>query len=191
MLCSIRKGIPLKMKKENELVIGLLRKFRADDMLHLSRIYTSFDQPIFKNGRWNYDNPRLVVNKIKSSLEKIPDYCFDKRGLMWKREILWFWYHHAISVAINHGNLELAREFANQAVKLQGRNPCNQITRLLWHLVHGRIKQARRWFQTGVKADQETAKEILRWYDQGYFFNNRKPERRKNETKYARSVSAN
>jgi len=180
------------MRDKNKLITSLLCRFGADDMFHLSRIYTKFDQPVFKNGRWSYNNPRLIINKIKSDLEQIPDSCFDERGLMWKREILWFWNHHAISIAVCRGDFILARTFANQAIKLQGRNPSNQITRLLWYLVHGRIKQAKRWFRTGVKVDRRTARDVLRWYDQGYFSGciNPKRERRKNhEKKLARHVS--
>jgi hypothetical protein len=180
------------MEDKTNLVSGLLCRFRADDMFHLSRIYTKFDQPIFKNGRWSYNNPCLVINKIKSVLETIPDDCFDENGLMWKREILWFWHHHAISIAVSRGDIALARIFADRALKLQGRNPCNQITRLLWHLVHGRIKQARRWFRIGVKVDRKTARDVLHWYDEGYFSNRKNPKierRKKHEKKLARRVS--
>ena len=149
-------------------------------MKSLHNIYVRSDRKLFPTGKFNYDDSRLLVNRIKRALEVLPDEHFSgERDFEWKREILWYWYHHAISVAVFcRGDLFQARLFADLALWFQGRNPSNKITRLLWHLVHGRVKQAKRWFREGVKSpDRGTGRAVLHWYKQGHFSLN--PERRK------------
>jgi len=157
------------MNTDDESLDDILRRFRVRDMFALHRLYVQRDQPVFKSGRWDYENRWLVINKIKSALECLPDECLNVRDLAWKRETLWFWHHHAISIAINRGDIALARVFADKALRLQGRDHPNKITRLLWHLVYGRVRQAKRWLRNGVKRPEiGTAKAVLGWYENGW-----------------------
>ena len=178
------------MKLRDKLLQKTLKRFGAGSVFELNRIFSRAEQPLFVNGGWNYNNSCLLFNKIKSALERLPDDCFKGDDLVWKRETLWLWYHHAISIAIGHREIKAARRFANTAIALQERGHPNKITRLLWHLVHGRIRQAKRWFREGVKGpDKKTARDVLSWYKEGYFSSNQ--ERRKKYAKNKRQIPRN
>ena len=158
------------MNIDDESLDDILRRFKVRDMFALHCLYVKKDQYVFKSGRWNYRDHRLVVNKIKSALERLPDERLGKHDRVWKIETLWFWHHHAISIAINRGDIKLARIYSDEALRLQGRDHPNKITRLLWYLLHGRVRQAKRWIRDGVKRPEiGTAKAVLGWYEDGWF----------------------
>ena len=50
----------------------------------------------------------------------------------------------------------------------------NRITRLLWHLVHDRLAEAKIWMEQSINlwhlVELESAKEIIEEYERGEFF---------------------
>ena len=68
--------------------------------LELNEKYVEEDQRLFKSGEWDYKNPSLLTNQIKTILEKIDVNILNEGEKEWRDEILWFWNHHAISIAV-------------------------------------------------------------------------------------------
>ena len=144
----------------------------VQDIKALNNAYVREDQRLFKSGEWDYDNPELLTNRIKKALEEVDPRPLPLYERSWRREILWFWYHHAISCAIwRYKDREMAKVYAAEAIVCQGRNHPNQITRLLFLLVNDRVEEARAWAaQIGDSVEQKTADELFLDYVSGRFF---------------------
>jgi hypothetical protein len=144
----------------------------AQTPLELSRAYDSIDQQLMKTGSWDYANPELPVNKVKEILERASVGQLTDDEKEWRQEILWFWYHHAISSAIwLHKDREKAKEFAAQALDYQSEENPNKITRLLFLLVNDRLADAEAWAGSIVdEGEHETAAETIGEYKEGKFF---------------------
>jgi len=65
----------------------------------LSRAYTKQEQVLFKNHTWDYEDATQMQNVIRAILESVKEESLSEEEKEWRNEILWFWYHHAISVA--------------------------------------------------------------------------------------------
>lgn len=104
----------------------------ASTPLELNQKYVQIDQVLFKSGEWNYNNPALLTNQVKSILERVDTNSLTADELEWRQEILWFWYHHAISCARWKGDKEAALHFSEVALELQTDEHPNQITKLLY-----------------------------------------------------------
>ena len=70
------------------------------DFRNLSLAYTREDQKLMKSGEWDACNPVLITNRVKTLLEQIDQNYLSESDREWWSEILWFWYHHAVSYAI-------------------------------------------------------------------------------------------
>ncbi len=144
----------------------------ATNPAELSRLYTAEDQRLMKSSEWDYENPDLLTNKIKDILEPLDprnlnDFENDIRG-----EILWFWYHHAISSAIwRQKDKEKAKEFAKKALEFQSEDHPNKITNLLYLLVHDQLAKAKDWAGAITKEPEKTtSNELIEEYIKGEFF---------------------
>ncbi len=129
------------------------------NFLELSRAYSREDQILMKNGTWNIQNPLQITNLVKSLLEEMDPDELSEDDREWRREILWHWYHHAISHAMRNVKDRtfakiLAQAFATHALELQGENHPNKITRLLYHLVHDEIERAEAWWTLHPSTDE-------------------------------------
>src|SRR3989344_5826429 len=117
----------------------------VDNALDLSKRYTEEDRKLMKSGQWDYDNADLITNKI-----------------------LWFWYHHAISCAVNrYQDKKSAQEYSVKALEyLELSQPDpedrNQITYLLFLLVNDKFDEAKSWTDKIIKDyERKTAHEII------------------------------
>lgn len=114
----------------------------VDNIDALRRAYEEVD----KQRNWDYNDPTLLTNQIKIALEQVDPDTLGEYERGWRREILWFWYHHAISHAIWVTKDRIAaRRYAAMALLRQGGDHPNKITRLLYLLVHDRLQEALIW----------------------------------------------
>ncbi|MEK7520220.1 MAG: hypothetical protein AAB581_03210 [Patescibacteria group bacterium] len=143
----------------------------ANSLQGLAKAYKNHDLALMHTQQWDDTNPHLVANKIKVILEHIDPLDLSKKDRFWWHEILWFWYHHAISCAIwKRKSRSWAQFYADRAMTLQTANHPNKITKLLWLLVYDRLAEAKWWAAqiTGIEA--KTAQETIREYERGEFF---------------------
>ena len=97
---------------------------RAKTPLELSNLYSAEDQRLMLVGSWDYANEQSVVNKVKNILEPIDPFTLNADEREWRQEILWFWYHHAISCAIwRYKDKAAARIYAAKALEYQSSTP--------------------------------------------------------------------
>ena len=141
----------------------------AKTPLELSQNYTKAEQPIFISRKWDYENPDQIQNKVKNILESVDPDSLPEEEQFWRQEILWFWYHHAISCAIWKKDKEKAAEYSNKALELQDENHPNKITKILSLLVNDKIKEAEEFVKT-VEIDKEEAEGLIEDYKEGKFF---------------------
>jgi hypothetical protein len=89
----------------------------------------------------------------------------------WRQEILWFWYHHAISCAIWKKDKAKAIEYSEKALSLQDENHPNKITKVLNLLVNDKIVAAEEFVKT-IDAEKDSAEGLVEDYKrEGGFFN--------------------
>jgi hypothetical protein len=131
--------------------------------LELSNLYTDADQYLMVSDTWDYDNPDLIVNKIKTILETVDLELLPDGESEWCREILWFWYHHAISCAVvKYKDMESAKEYSSKALGFQSEDHPNKITKLLFFLVHQRMDDAKEWAtQIDEEPEKTTAADLI------------------------------
>ncbi len=128
--------------------------------LQLSNLYTAEDQKLMLSKEWDYNNPELITNKIKTTIESVDLSLLPERERVWAQEILWFWYHHAISCAIwRYKDKIAARAFAAKALEYQTSDHPNKITQLLFLLVHDRVDEAEEWAE-GIEKEPERSSAI-------------------------------
>lgn len=144
----------------------------AHNAPELSRLYTIEDQNLMKSGEWDYKNPSIVINKVKTILESIDPEKLSDTEAVWQQEILWFWYHHAISCAIwKYRDKQKAQEYAAKALQYQGEGHPNKITQLLDYLVNDKLKDAERWVaDINEEPEKTTATDLLREYKEKGLF---------------------
>jgi hypothetical protein len=125
-----------------------------------------------KFGRWDYDDPVLIVNRIKLELETADLMSMtSSEGSMW-REMLWLWHHHAISCAI-WKKLDKPRSqfYAKEAVSYMGGEVTNDTTRVLFYLVHDQLSAAEAVAkEIGGGENKVTANLYLTEYKEGKFY---------------------
>lgn len=144
----------------------------AKTPMELSNLYSAEDQKLMKFGTWDYGNPELIVNKVKSILESIESNTLTEDERMWRQEILWFWNHHAISCAIwRYKDREAAKMYADKALEYQPLEHPNKITRLLKLLASDKVEDAQRWAETIIEEpEKSTAISLVKDYKEGNFF---------------------
>ena len=141
----------------------------ASTPLELSNLYTAEDQILFTSGEWDYDNPELITNKIRSIIEQVGLDILASDEKDWAQEILWFWYHHAVSSAIwGHNDKAAAQKFSAQALAYQPEAHPNQITKLLYLLAYDHIDEAKAWALTiSDDAERATSELLIAEYERG------------------------
>lgn len=135
--------------------------------------YVAIEQPLFIAGVWDYNDPTQLHNQIKQELEEIDPDTLNEAEREQRQRILWFWHHHAISCAIwIKQDRVAARAHATIALSYQDDDDPNQITRLLYFLVHDQLAEAEAWVEqmTDVEDREETARPLLQEYKSGEFF---------------------
>ena len=167
---------PTEFDPKVSLLIEAYELLGAISPFDLHKKYVEDDQIYFKNGKQDYNNPDLLFNKAKVLIESVGLENLKEKEEMWSREILWFWYHHAISSArVMYPNQELAQAFASKALELQNGEHPNQITQLLYYLVHHDVESAEAWVPNIVDVDdREVVAELIQDYkDNMSFYKNK------------------
>lgn len=142
----------------------------ATTPLELSNLYSKKENPSFISHEWDYDNPDQIQNKVKNILENVNESELTEDEREWREEILWFWYHHAISCANWKKDKEKMKEFSQKALEYQGNNP-NILTRTMFLLAHDQIEEAEEWVQSKEgDEDHGTALEFIENYKEFGFF---------------------
>lgn len=147
--------------------------FSVNDPGELRDLYDREDQKLMIAAEWDYKNPDLIPNKIKSKIEEINILNIpDEKEKKWIQNILWLWYHHAISCALwRHGDKEAALKYSETALLLQPRDHPNKITKLLYLLVREDLTEAKKWAAFITEEPEKTmAERIIREYEDGTFF---------------------
>lgn len=147
----------------------------------LHQVYTHEDRRLLQAFEWDHTNPSLVTNRTKILLErdipKVPSSQLHRKDKMWILEILWNWHHNAISSALRMRNVKDAHNLSCVAMLYQtainSENDIphpNQITRLLWLILGGKINEAYNWVRS-IEDPVEKAygKDCLVRYEEGWF----------------------
>ena len=150
-------------------------KFGVADVKGLEALNRAVDQSLMRSDGWDYLDHTLQNNLLHRAL-----LCVNKEQLtrdeLWRvNQMIWLWYHHAISCAIwRHRDREAAQDFSLHAVVYQRRisNHPNKITRLLFLLVRDRFYEAEAWAKKikSPRYERKTALKILEKYRRGEFF---------------------
>ncbi|MDB5237395.1 MAG: hypothetical protein JWL88_497 [Parcubacteria group bacterium] len=155
-----------------EEVYSLLGVSSPSALIHA---FIAEDQRLMTSQTWDYKNTDLVINKVKEIVEQIIESGFTTRNKLEDddlRDILWFWYHHAIGYAIwSYKDKNAAQVFSIKALKYQISDNPNKITRLLYLLVHEKEHEVDEYLKTITdEPDKEAAKRIFFEYKAGNFF---------------------
>ncbi|MCK4918398.1 MAG: hypothetical protein KAS02_01270, partial [Candidatus Pacebacteria bacterium] len=82
--------------------------------------------------------------------------------VFWIRNILWSWYHHAISCAIwRYHNKKKAQEYSKKALEYQFGNHPNKITKLFYLLTHNKLREAEIWSDGIITEPEKTTAKYL------------------------------
>lgn len=149
------------------------RLLGANTPLQLSSRYTEEDQLLMEARAWNYNNPALITNQIKNIVEEVPKDALHPTERAWAEEILWFWYHHAISCAIwRYRDKDAAKVYAQKALEHQSTDHPNQITKLFDLLLNDKLDEAKKW-AASIDDDVEakTAADLISGVESGKWFN--------------------
>lgn len=163
-------------QKKFEITISPMREayelLGAHTPLELSNLYSEEDQKLMKSQSWDYNDSNLVTNKIKNVLETVDISKLTNEEKDWRNEILWFWYHHAISCAVwKYKDKEKAKEYSSKALELQNKNHPNKVTKLLDLLVDDKTEEAEKWVnQISDQVEKETAASLIQQYKEGKMF---------------------
>lgn len=144
----------------------------ATTPLELSNLYSAQDQILMRSHSWDYGDRDLIVNKVKDILEPIDPQTLTEDEREWRQEILWFWYHHAISCAIwRYKDKEAAQKYAAMALEYQPQDHPNKITRLLSLLVNDKLEEAEKWAEEiQEEPEKSTAASLVEEYKNDGFF---------------------
>lgn len=151
----------------------MYERFLANDPGELQTVFSHEDQKLMTANAWDYKNDSLITNEIRKDIESIGlEKISDIKEKKWIQNILWMWYHHAISCALwRYGDKATAQTYAKKAIELQPEDGINKITRLLYLLAHDMIDEARIWAATiTAEPEKSTAEWDIRLYDEGRFF---------------------
>ena len=135
--------------------------------LELCNKYSNEDQKLMHSQSWDYNNGALITNQVKDILEAVSIQEYPEKERFWVQEILWFWYHHAISCAIwKYKDKEKAKIYAKKALEYQTEDHPNKITKLFSLLLEDKLEEARIWTD-GIKNEPEksTAAYLLAEWD--------------------------
>ncbi len=148
-------------------------KFSCKDPGELRDLYQEEDQRLMYKAAWDHRNDELLTNQIKDAIEKAGGRNIgDAKEQRWISNILWLWYHHAISSALwRYGDKEEAQKFSAEALSVQPSDHPNKITRLLYYLTRDDLEKAEEWAETiTTEPEKTTAHYDLDLYRKGDFF---------------------
>jgi hypothetical protein len=145
---------------------------RANSPQELSSRFTEEDQKLMTTSSWDYNNPELVINKVKTILDNISTENLSEKEVEWRNEILWFWNHHAISCAIGkYQDIEKAKYFAIEALEHQSHTEDhpNEITKLFDLLLNDKLDEAK-VFSRQIKSsvEKDTAQFLIQSYQNNW-----------------------
>jgi hypothetical protein len=148
----------------------------AKTPLELSNLYAAEDQKLMPKG-WDYNNPELITNRIKEILEATDPHALTDEENEWRNNILWFWYHHAISCAIwRYKDKAAAQMYSARALEFQSEDHPNKITRLFYFLTRDQLEEAEKWAETiAEEPEKSTSTELLEEYRRGQFYTSPSP----------------
>ncbi len=153
---------------------AIYKLLNATTPLEMSNNYTEEDQKLMKSGEWDYDNPDLITNKVKVLLEEIDPSTLSEDEADWRNEVLWFWYHHAISCAVGKNDQVAAQDYAQKALDIQHPDHPNKITRLLYLLVNDKLEEAEEWAKAiDEEPEKSTSRNLIDHYIKERFFKNK------------------
>jgi len=164
---------PNTFDKEASVLREVYVQFGANDPSELQTVYMDADQVLMNEVRWDYDNPELLPNKIRMAIEAVGISAISgEKERKWIGQILWMWYHHAISCALwRYGDKKAAQEYSARALELQPVGHPNSITRLLYLLIRDDLDGAEQWAETiTTEPEKTTATYFVDLYKQGDFF---------------------
>lgn len=158
---------------ENRPIDVLCSLYGVSDVKLLARLSDAIDQHLMRESEWDYNKPECGNNKLVRELEKLDRTGMTLEENYWVNQIIWFWYHHAISCALfKYFDRSAAQAFAIRALEHQERLPDhpNRITRLLYYLVFGQHDKAQQWVQSFSLDDAEadTAEGLLLDYQMAF-----------------------
>lgn len=144
----------------------------AKSPLELLKNYSIEDQKLMKSRNWDYLNHELVTNKVKEILEGVDTKSLTGGEIEWRQEILWFWYHHAISCAIwKYKDRPSAQIYSAKALEYKSNENPNKITGLLDLLVNDKLDEAVSYAEGIIEEPEKTtAAELVQEYRDGKFF---------------------
>ncbi len=148
---------------------AIYARFGVRGAQELDRFITGIDQGLMKSCEWDYKNEQLINNEIVHLLESLDRAGMNGEEEYWINQIIWFWYHHAISCAVvKYKDKLAAQQFAQKAIEWQGKmgDHPNKITWLLYLLVNDRYEEAEAWVKS-LSADhpeKSTAAETVSDY---------------------------
>lgn len=143
----------------------------------LSHLYAAEDQNLMLEHRWDYNDITQITNRVKNILENANLTALTEDERFWRGEILWFWYHHAISCAIwRYKDKEAAQKYSALALEFQMKDHPNKITKLFYFLTRDQLEEATRWASTIENEPEKTsAIELIKEYRDGEFYNQEMP----------------
>lgn len=163
-------------KRESKHKKGLKKAYlllNAKNPEDLMEKYADEDQKYMYAKEWDYNNKTQVMHKIKDILERIDRRKLSKDEKYWTANILWFWYHHAITCAIwRYKDKKNALKYSRRALLVQPRNHPNKITKLFYLLIRDKLVEAKKWQKTiTLEPEKTTAKHFLEIYTKKGLFN--------------------
>lgn len=133
------------------------------------RVYFYLDQRLTRGGSpwsgWNYDDPTFIFRRVVEAIEEVDEGSLSSDEQRHFNEIRWFYYHHAVSRALQLRDRESALRFSRAALACQGPNHPNRITRLLYLLVRNRVDEAREWGRSAQGKEQDSVRDLLFDYE--------------------------
>ena len=157
--------------KNEALIQQAYELFGVSNVFELQKAYTLHDQALMKSNQWNAYNTELIINRAKIILEQIDLQKLTDDERFWFTELLWFWYHHAISCETLRTN---AQKYAEKALSLMSDDHPNRITRLLWYLTKDDVIGAKAWLNTKKElwdeVEFQTGKSLVEEYQRRTFW---------------------
>ena len=162
------KEFDLKKSPIREVYILL----RARNPKELYDRYFIKDQKLIKRGALDYENPKLITTRVKDCLEEISPVKLSEEEKKCRQDILWLWYHHAISYAIWHyTDKKKARRYSLKALKYQGKDHPNKITRLFYFLTRDKLSKAEKLIKSMKRCpDKSVAMKLVKFYKEGGYY---------------------
>ncbi|MEQ1500434.1 MAG: hypothetical protein ABL917_03640 [Parcubacteria group bacterium] len=148
-------------------IVEAYRLLGATEPQDLYKKYCIAEQMAFKDRTWDYNDSYQIQNKVKEIIEDADTTGMDEYEAERRKRILWFWYHHAISVAGWKKDKEKMKFFSEKAMEYE--DDSNVLTRTMYLLVHDRIEEAEEWIKSSSvdpvsQEDIETCEEMIENY---------------------------